>query len=276
MNNQYSGINPDFRMLIREISRYGRAVTEINCNKKGEFVFYVNPPYNGTETIVIQDMRNPKKFIEYALQTIRKIPEFEKINDKNWDAKARLLAEFRNKYVPSKKTGLLGKIYHRKPREISDDFYEIFEDLITISASNSVSPKQFQTLIKMYERKTPDEIIILPSVGKYGEVNLTDIKIVPKSVYRHVKSSIRLPAVSKSPKSSFSVPKGLSTRQDLARDVLMVDTNLTEESDRLEAESHLFYSELIHNLEERWVFAQGVKVDPLEIERLEKEDLNGA
>jgi hypothetical protein len=256
MNNQYSVPNPDINMLVRELSKYGRTVTRIHCNREGEFTFYVNPPYNGNETIVIQDMRNPKKFMEYALQTIRKIPEFEKINDKNLDAKARILDRFHNKYAPSsKRTRILGKIYHRKPRKTPDDFYEIFEDLMTITGSNSVSPEQLETLIKRYERKDPGEIIILPKADKYGDV---DVKTV-QTVY--------IPRLPKKP--AKSLPVGLH-RERLVRKDLLIETKLFEETEQRNIENNRFLDELIVDLAAELVIGDGLNIDQNELKNLEE------
>ena len=248
--NVDEGLNSNFKLLIKELNSYNRTVERIHI-EGNKWVFYIDPLCNGNNTIEIKYMNDPRKELDAAIKQIRSIREFEDIRDKNLDAKSRILSTFRQKYDASMKTrsDFLRKIYRGKPRKTPDDFYEFYQGLIDLATSNFVSPDQLKQTIKMYEKRTPNEIIILPHVGKYGKVNLDDIQTIYRSPYAPKK----LPS---------ELPMG-SARERVVRKNLRMEVALKEALDKKRVERKIFTQELIERLEENLVFGEEFKPDEL-------------
>jgi hypothetical protein len=176
-------LRPDVQLLIRELNTYDRTVNMIHT-LPGKLVFYVNPSYDGKDTIEIEynldSTKNLAKQLRKAIDKIRSIPEFEAFQDERTKTKAQLLAKFCNKYVPSKNGRLdfLRGIYRRGSKKIPDDFLEFYGDLMGLASSNFVPPDQLKKMIKIYEKKSPDQRIILPRVDEYRVVDPDDIKVL--------------------------------------------------------------------------------------------------
>ncbi|MDI6825705.1 MAG: hypothetical protein QMD36_00720 [Candidatus Aenigmarchaeota archaeon] len=247
----FSPQNTEIQLYIKELRTYGRNVEEISC-KDNKWVLRIDPPYNGNNTIEIECMHNPKKELENAIKYIRSIPEFEKIRDKNLEIKSRIISKFKQAYVgPTKpRSGILRKFYHGKPIKTPEDFYQFFEDLIDLATSNFVLPKQLKQIINMYKKKKPHEKIILPPVGKYGWVNLDDVKVVQQPY-----------TIPKEP--TPKLPREIFIRKKLMMDVAIEDANREKsiEQDEKMIASDIFYRDLIANLEKELTYTEQCNSD---------------
>jgi hypothetical protein len=230
----------EMQCIIDELGTYGRTVEQIKTLKSGKYVFHVTPAYNGNSTIEIEQNTNPEKELENAIRYIRSIPELQTIQDKKLTEKAKILSKF----------------YQGKQVKTPDDFYTFYQSLMNLTTSNYVSKDQLEKIIKLYERKTPDDELILPQVGRYGEVDVSHIQAVP---------SISKKPIRKLPASS----RGIKVRNDF-----LLDTKLQEELEKTETEDNRFLDRLIVDLAAKIVLADGLRIDQNEIERLKSEEVS--
>ena len=175
--------NPDIQLLVKVLNTYDRTVNIITI-LPDKLVFYVDPPYDGKNTIEIEynlySTKNLANQLHKTIDKIRLIPEFEAFRDEKINTKAQILAKFCNKYAPSKngRLNFLRGLYRRGSKKTSDEFLKFYEDLMVLSLSNFVSPDQLKKMIRIYEKKSPNQRIILPRVDEYGVVDPNDIKVL--------------------------------------------------------------------------------------------------
>lgn len=236
MSGMHNLPSKEMQYIINELGTYGIAVERIGL-PSGKYAFRINPPLNGTDTIEIEQRHSSREELENAIRYIRSIPKLQAIKDKKMTEKAKILSKF----------------YQGKQVKMPDDFYTFYQSLMDLGSSNYVSKNQLERIIQMYERKMPNEEIILPQVGRYGEVDVSHIQAVP--------------SIPKKPIRKFPA----SFRGIKVRNKLLLETREQEAAEENEVQSNRFFDRLNVDLAAEIVFGDGLKIDPHEIERLESE-----